>query len=87
MTIKARKEATEFYIDKSDYQYLRKALNFYKSLSVLKLVYDKYIIQSRLSKCMQNSITEKFKEYKNNEVIISGFQGCLITGYKFKWKN
>lgn len=80
------KHKTLFYFKQEDKKLLWEELKKHTSLKDYKLIWyiDHFTLGKPILKSASSEILEVFRNTSNT--IITGYQGCLITGYNFSWK-
>lgn len=90
MKIIVHKTQTAIYIPKKDGHVLEKTINSIQKLKNYTVTWEKnhFIIKFPLNQYHKTKILNAFKteaKRKEEKKVISGFKGCLITGYKLVW--
>lgn len=84
------KHQTSIYIPKENGYVLEKTIKDIQKLKHYSVIWSSnhFIIKYPLNPYHKQKIINAFKVEKQRKVdktVISGFKGCLITGYKFEW--
>lgn len=90
MKIITHKHQTAIYIPKENGYVLEKAIKSIQKLEHYAVTWEKnhFIVKYPLNQYHKTKILNAFKvekERKANKKVISGFKGCLVTGYKLVW--
>ena len=91
MKITTTKNTTSFYIQKKDGIVLKKAINSVKILKhyIVEFSKNRFILRHRVTSFELKTIMQYFEveEQKKEDLrtVVSGFTGCLITGFNLEW--
>ena len=90
MKIIVSKNQTEIYALKKDRPVLKKAMKEINALKYFTCVWNdgKFIVKHPFSQYQKSKIIKAFRtelENSDKKTVITGFKGCLITGFKLEW--
>ena len=90
MKIVNNKHSTTIYLEKKHGKLLRSTLKKIKELQYIDAVYEenRFIIKHYLTDYHKTKIRNAFnvpEEKKSKKDVISGFKGCSISGFGFRW--